>query len=128
MTIDRGSMTVAMSAAVAIVAAVAVAVASLGSLYAARAQAQTAADAAALAAAVATYPTATATSPMVAARTGAGENGAILVRCSCPRDATLRARVVEVVAGVEADVPIFGERLVRASSRAEFDPIRWLRP
>lgn len=119
-------MAVAMSAAIAIVAMVAVAVASLGALYAARAQAQAGADAAALAAAVASYPPAGNGSPLSAARVGAGENGAVVVRCSCRRDSSMRARVVEVVTGVTADVPLFGEWIVHASSRAEFDPLRWL--
>jgi hypothetical protein len=46
--------------------------------------------------------------------------------CACPVDGNLEARVAEVVVGVEADVPIFGQWLVRAGSRAEFDPSRWL--
>lgn len=115
-----------MSAAVAIVAVVSIAVAGLGSLYSARAQAQTAADGAALAAAVATYPPAASASPLAAARDVAAANGAVVVRCGCPRDSTLRARVVEVVTAIRADVPVFGEWLVHASSRAEFDPVRWL--
>lgn len=123
---DDGSMAVAMSGAVAMVAIVSIAVAGLGALYSARAQAQTAADAAALAAAVATYPAAATTSPVAAARIGADENGANVLSCACPRDGTLEARVVGVVVGIEVDVPIFGEWVVKASSRAEFDPLRWL--
>ena len=119
-------MAVAMSAAVALVAVVSVAVAGLGTLYSARAQAQTAADAAALAAAVATYPPAATSSPHAAARLVAAENSAGVISCFCPRNGDLEPRVVEVVVGIEADVPVFGEWLVRASSRAEFDPVRWL--
>jgi hypothetical protein len=33
---------------------------------------------------------------------------------------------VEVVTAIRVDVPIFGEVTVRAASRAEFDPMRWL--
>lgn len=124
---DGGSMAVAMSAAVALIAVASVAVAGLGALYSARAQAQNAADAAALAAAVATYPPASSASPEHAAGLVADENEARVLTCACPRSASLAARVVEVVVGVEANVPIFGERLVRASSRAEFDPLLWLR-
>ena len=119
-------MAVAMSAAVAVVAVASVAVAGLGVLYSARTQAQTGADAAALAAAVATYPPAASVSPVAAARDIAGENGAVVLRCSCPRDPTFRARVVEVVTAIRVDVPVFGEWLVHGSSRAEFDPVRWL--
>jgi hypothetical protein len=35
-------------------------------------------------------------------------------------------RVVEVVAAVEVEVPVFGSVTVRNVSRAEFDPVRWL--
>lgn len=119
-------MTLAMSAAVALIAAASVAVASLGALYAARAQGQNAADAAALAAAVATYPPAASASPQQAAGLAAGENRARVVSCACPTNPHLAPRVVEVVVGVEVEVPIFGEWLVHASSRAEFDPRRWL--
>lgn len=119
-------MAVAMSAALGVVAIASVAIAGLGSLYAARAQAQIAADAAALASAVATYPPASATTPAAAATDVASQNGAAVVRCVCPPDASIQVRVVEVVTAIRADVPVFGEWLVRASSRAEFDPMRWL--
>jgi len=125
---DGGSMAVAMSAAVALVAVASVAVAGLGALYSARAQAQNAADGAALAAAVATYPPASSSSPERAAGLVAGENRARLVSCECRRDGSLAPRIVEVVVGVDADVPVFGTWFIRASSRAEFDPARWLRP
>lgn len=123
---DRGAVAVAMSGVVALIAVVSVAVAGLGSLYGARALAQTAADAAALAAAVATYPPAATSTPSAAAEVGATENGAVMVRCGCPRDESLSPRVVEVVVGVRADVPIFGDLVVHAISRAEFDPLLWL--
>lgn len=119
-------MTVVTSAVIAIVALASVAVAGVGSLYSARAQAQVAADAAALAAAVATYPPAATTTPMLAARAVATENGVLVQRCDCPRDGTLQARTVRVVTVIRADVPVLGEWLVHASSRAEFDPLRWL--
>lgn len=128
MRAEEGSMTVAVCAALALIAVVSVAVAGLGSLYAARAQAQNAADAAALAAAVATYPPAASSSPERAAGLIAGENAARLVSCACPTNGGLSSRIVEVVVAVEAEVPVFGEWLVRAASRAEFDPVRWLGP
>lgn len=121
-------MVVAMCGAVAIVAIVSMAVAALATLFAARAQAQVGADAAALAAAVATYPPTSGASPLGEARRIAGENGATLMSCVCRRDAVMRPRTVEVVTSVAADVPIFGKLNVRASSRAEFDPLRWLGP
>lgn len=119
-------MAVAMSGVTAILALLGVAVASVGMLYAARAQATNAADAAALAAAVATYPPASNTDPVRAAREAAQLNEAILVSCQCPRDSSLAARTVEVVAAIEVDVPIFDVVTVRSVSRAEFDPLRWL--
>ncbi|HJQ76687.1 MAG TPA: Rv3654c family TadE-like protein [Acidimicrobiia bacterium] len=125
---DRGAVTLVMTALMAVVAVSAIAVAALTSLYAARAQAQAAADAGALAAAVATYPPAGDGEPTARARSVVEANGAFLLGCSCARDGRLTVRVVEVVAGVRARVPVFGEVTVRGSSRAEFDPIRWLRP
>jgi hypothetical protein len=123
---DRGSMAVALSGVTAVVALLGVAVAAIAMLYGARAQATNAADAAALAAAVATYPPASASDPVTAARRAAVWNDAVLTSCRCPRDAGLVARTVEVVATVEVEVPIFGRVTVRSASRAEFDPMRWL--
>jgi hypothetical protein len=119
-------MVVAMSAGVAVIIVTSVAVGGLGSLYAAKTQAQTAADAAALAAAVATYPPASVTAPVRAAAMATQANGSVLLRCDCPRDPTMVPRTVQVIASVEVDVPVFGPVEVRASSRAEFDPRRWL--
>lgn len=119
-------MAVAMSAVLALVAVLSVAVAAVGTLYAARAQATNAADAAALAAAVATYPAAAEADPQTAARAVAGANRAALLACLCPIDTSLSPRTVEVTTAIEADVPIFGSVTVRAISRAEFDPVRWL--
>ena len=123
---DDGAMALAMSAAMAIVAILSIAVASLGGLYAARAQATNAADAAALAAAVSTYPPASPAQPVTAAREAAESNGAVVVSCTCARDSSLDSRTVQVVTAIEVDVPVFGPIVVRAASRAEFDPILWL--
>lgn len=123
---EHGSMAVAMSGATAVVAVLAVAIAALGTLYAARAQAINAADAAALAAAVATYPPASSSDPIVAARQTAELNDTVLVACRCPRDARLTMRTVEVVTALRVEVPVFGWVTVSAASRAEFDPVRWL--
>jgi hypothetical protein len=119
-------MTIAMTSALAVTAVLAIAVAGLGTVYAARAQAVAAADAAALAAAVATYPPARADSPYESARQIAAQNGAVIIECRCPRDGGLAVRTVQVATAVTVVVPVFGEVVVRASSRAEFDPLRWL--
>jgi secretion/DNA translocation related TadE-like protein len=123
---EKGAVTVALSAVVAILIAASLAVAAVGSLYAARTQAQAAADAGALAAAAATYPPVGWDAPQVMARRAVAANGARLLSCQCPRDATLRARVVVVTAAIEADVPIFGTLTIRGAGRAEFDPALWL--
>lgn len=126
MSQDAGSAVVLFTGLIGIIATVSVAVAGLGLAYSARAQAQTASDAAALAAAVATYPPAADDTPVHRARRAATANGADLISCSCPVDRTLRPRVVAVVTAVRIDLPVFGYHAVRATSRAEFDPRRWL--
>ena len=126
MTGDRGGATVVMAGLMAVVIVSSVAVAGVGMLLAARAQAQNASDAGALAAAVATYLPAGGTDPVVSAGVVVSANGARLLGCRCPRDLSLAPRVVEVVAAVEVVVPVFGELVVRGTSRAEFDPRRWL--
>lgn len=117
----------AVAGIVAILATLTVATASLGVIYAARETAANGADAAALAAAVATYPPAgRGAAPEAAARSAAADNGAVLVGCDCPVDLRMRPRVAMVVASVEVEVPLLGGLSVRARSRAEFDPVRWL--
>jgi secretion/DNA translocation related TadE-like protein len=123
---EEGTMTMAMSGAVAIVAFLAIAVVAIGTLYAARTQATNAADAAALAAAVGTYPPASGLDPLEAATTVARANGAEIVECLCPVNEGLVTRTVEVVASIEVEIPIFGPVTVRSAGRAEFDPLRWL--
>jgi secretion/DNA translocation related TadE-like protein len=123
---DDGSTSLVVVALVAVVATLSVAVAALGTVYAARARAQTAADAGALAAAVATFPPAGPGDPVAVSGRVVADNGATLIACECPRSGGLAVRVVTVVAAVEVVVPVFGEVTVRGSSRAEFDPRRWL--
>lgn len=123
---ESGSSVVLMAGLIGIVAAVSLAVVGLGLAYSARAQAQAASDAAALAAAVGTYPPAAAGDPVERARRAAAANGARMVSCSCRTDASLRPRVATVVAAVSIDTPVFGLLEVNATSRAEFDPRRWL--
>lgn len=120
-------MVPALAGIIALLAAVTVATAGLGVVYAAREQAVAGADAAALAAAVATFPFAGQIgSPAEAARAAAAANGAALMSCQCPIEEKMVARTVSVIAAVRVKVPIFGEMMVRARSRAEFDPGRWL--
>jgi hypothetical protein len=109
-------MTLAMMGAMAVVAVVSVAVAALGALYAARTQTQ----------AVATYPPASDRSPESAAAMMADRNGAVLVGCRCSTETSLATRTVEIITASVVDLPVFGEVEVRASGRAEFDPLRWL--
>lgn len=116
----------AMTALVAFVGVILVATASLGVGMAARAQAVSAADSAALAAAVATYPAVGRGDPHKEAREVAVDNRARLVSCECPVNERLMPRVVTVVVAVPVDLPIFGRLDVHGSSRAEFDPRRWL--
>lgn len=124
---DRGSVVPAVAGITALLASVALATAGLGAVYAAREQAATGADAAALAAAVATFPPAGhRDAPDEAARSAAAANGAVLLDCRCPIDEGMGARVVTVTTAVRLKVPLFGELTVRARSRAEFDPGRWL--
>lgn len=116
-----------MAGIIALLAAVALATAGLGVVYAAREQAVAGADAAALAAAVATFPLAGQTGPPAeAAQAAAAANGAALVSCQCPIQENMGTRTVTVITSVRVKVPMFGEMMVRARSRAEFDPARWL--
>lgn len=126
MSRESGASTVLLLAVMAIVATLSVATAGLGLALAARAKAQNAADASALAAAVATYPPVSPGVPHTAAREVALANGAALVLCRCAVDSSLRAREVTVVAAVPVSIPILGDLTVRASSSAEFEPMRWL--
>lgn len=124
---DRGSAFPAVAGLTAIVASVVVATAGLGLLYAAREAAANGADAAALAAAVATYPpSGTGESPAVVAAAAAAANGSVLVGCECRVDSALTPRVATVTTSMEVQVPLLGQVTVRARSRAEFDPVRWL--
>lgn len=123
---EGGTATVVMTTVAAFLAIVSLATASLGLAYSARAKAQSAADAAALAAAVATYPGTGRTWPTGEAVRAAEANGAALVSCRCATDATLKVRAVVVETSVPVDLPVFGVLEVRALSRAEFDPRRWL--
>lgn len=115
-----------MMTVVAAVVVVGVGSTSVGMILSERERASIASEAAALAAAVATYPPAGGGDPVSAARDIATVNGARLVSCQCPVDASLRPRVVEVATEVTVRVPLFGTLSVGRSARAEFDPGLWL--
>lgn len=123
---EKGSATIV---GLFLVAAFGVGMIGLGSvaaLYGARTHANTAADAAALAAAVATYPSTGAGEPVSEARGYARINGAVLKKCDCALDRSLRARTVTVIVEMKVSVPFFGVVPVRAGARAEFEPRAWL--
>lgn len=126
MTEDGGAASVVVLFLVATFAVATIGLGSLASLYNARTHANSAADAAALAAAVATFPPAGAGEPIAEARRYAGLNGAVLRKCDCLVDRSLRPRVVTVIVEMKVPVPFFGVIPVRAGARSEFDPFLWL--
>ena len=79
----------------------------------------TAADAAALAAAPATFLG----SPVEEASRMAAANGSQLVSCICSVDRSFGARTVEVRTETRVQIPVLGDVAIRATSRAEFDPM-----
>lgn len=120
---ERGSATVLAIGIIGVLLAVGLALLAAVQIVLGRARAVTAADAAALAAAPMTFPPiAQGVAPGIAAEEMAIANGARVVRCDCPVVATFDARAVEVEVEVPVDLVIFGQRVVRVSSRAEFVP------
>lgn len=100
-------------------------VADVGVYLRSRAIASTAADAAALAAAPMTFADFGAGGgPVAGAAALAAANGAVLVRCDCPLNATWNRRTVAVVVAVPTTLALFGDHTVTASSTAGFDPTR----
>lgn len=126
MTGDRGSASVIAIFLAGTMAVATIGLGSLASLYNARSHAGAAADAAALAAAVATYPLAGSADPVSEARKFALLNGAIVKRCDCEVDPSLRSRIATVIVELKVPVPFFGVVPVRAGARSEFDPMLWL--
>lgn len=124
---ERGSATVVGLLLAAIFGFGLISVGSLAALYSARVHAGTAADAAALAAAPATYPpTGGLLTPDEEARRYAALNGAVVKRCVCQVDRTLRPRRVTVIVEIKVKLPIFGVMGVKAGATSEFDPVLWL--
>lgn len=124
---EAGSVAVLLLAVAGLVIVLTLGVADAGIALSARLQAAAAADAAALAAAPVTFlPFGGAGSPTAEAGRLARANGAVLTRCSCPVDHTWRTRVVAVEVERSVALPGIGTITVRASSRAEFSPMKLL--
>lgn len=127
MTSEQGSAAVLLLAVAGLVIVLTIGVADVGLALAARLQAAAAADAAALAAAPVTFrPFGANGSPASEAGRLASANGALLASCRCPIDRSWRSRVVEVEVEREVSLLGFGSIVVKASSQAEFAPVRLL--
>lgn len=124
MITERGAATLPMLAVAMLTVVLGAVIGDVAIVMRARAQAMAAADAAALAAAPLTFAGfgAGSGSPAAEARRFADANGAALVSCDCAVDHTWQPRTVRVVVEVAADLLLFGERSVAASSRAAFVP------
>jgi len=93
------------------------------------ASAASAADAAALASAPVTFrPFGARGSPRDEAARFARANGAVLIACTCRVDRSWGARTVSVTVSRSIALPVIGDVLVRATSRAIFDPSALLVP
>ena len=126
---ERGAVAPLLLGVCALVLLVGLALAEVGALLTARLQAETAADAAALAAAPVTFrPFGARAGPVDEARRFAEANGARLVSCLCPVDRSWAAREVTVVVAREVALLGYGAVIVRATSRARFEPARLLLP
>ena len=93
------------------------------------AAAATAADAAALASAPVTFrPFGALGSPEDEAVRFAKANGATLVRCDCRIERSWETRTVSVTVARRITLPILGGIVIKATSRAVFDPSALLTP
>jgi secretion/DNA translocation related TadE-like protein len=96
----------------------------VGGVAVSYATAATAADAAALAAAPVTFrPFGASGTPRQEAARFAEANGATLISCTCPTDRSWLPRTVTVTVSRSIDLPVLGSVSVRATSRADFDPL-----
>ena len=110
---------------VGLVVVLVIAVAAVGTAIAGYTAASNAADAAALAAAPVTFrPFGAKGTPAREAARFASLNGARLVRCVCPVDASWNPRTVAVTVARSVSVLGIGNVTVRATARATFEPIR----
>lgn len=120
---ERGAAGLALLGVGLLLLIVSVLLVDVGRVLAVRSQVAAAADAAALAAAPVTFrPFGAAGSPAEEAARFARANGARLVSCSCPVDATWETREVEVLVEADARLYVLGDVTIRATSRAEFVP------
>lgn len=93
------------------------------------AAAASAADAAALASAPVTFrPFGARGSPRDEAARFARANGARLVRCDCPVNRSWASRTVSVTVSRRISLPVVGAVVIKATSRAVFDPSALLAP
>lgn len=123
MSREEGTAAVLLLAVAGLVVLLTVAVADVGVALAGRLQIAAAADAAALAAAPVTFrPFGADGGPVSEARRLAEANGAVLASCTCGIDRSWRRRSVTVVVERRVQLLGIGSLMVRASSRAEFDP------
>lgn len=123
MIADRGSTTLIAVGLVALALILGLGLTAVVVVVNGRAAATTAADAAALGAAPATFTPLGLGSPTEIASRLASDNGGVLVACSCRVDSSWATRSVEVEVAVEVSIPVLGIRVVRAISRAEFEPV-----
>jgi secretion/DNA translocation related TadE-like protein len=124
---EQGAVTVVMLATAVVLVGVLLALGAGAQLLIGRARAVTAADAAALAAAPVTFrPFGAGGSAREEAARLAAANGARLTSCRCDPDESWERRLVAVTVEVEVPLILFGDRTLRATSRAEFVPARLL--
>lgn len=126
---DEGGSVAIGVALVGVVLVLMLGVGLVGTAAATYAAAASAADAAALASAPVTFrPFGAEGSPKSEAARFAVANGATLVACTCPVDRSWAARTVTVTVSQAVELPVVGEIVVKATSRAIFDPSALLIP
>jgi hypothetical protein len=125
---ERGSVAIGV-ALIGVVLVFILGVGIVGSAAATYAAAATAADAAALASAPVTFrPFGASGSPRDEAARFARANGASLVNCDCPIDRSWATRTVSVTVSRKISLPVVGSVVIKATSRAVFDPSALLVP
>jgi len=125
---ERGSVSLIVAATMAVLVVVVLTIVALAGAATASERAIAAAEAAALAAAPATFPPLGGDrAPAEHARALAVANGAVLLRCDCPTDASYRGRTVVVTVRYETTVPVLGAVNLERTAAAEFEPVELLR-
>lgn len=125
---ERGSVAIG-AALIGVVLVFILGVGIVGSAAATYAAAATAADAAALASAPVTFrPFGAKGSPRDEAARFARANGARLVNCDCRIDRSWAIRTVSVTVSRKISLPVLGVVVIKATSRAVFDPSALLVP